>query len=416
MYRVSNPHSRVGRCFKVGLSISVIALVAACSSASERFGPFDESKATNDPGYNPTGDNSVYTGSLNDNPSDNTDFNRDVAAQPLDDPTRPRPADYTVSDTAGNNTIIVQRGDTLYSISRQTGASVGDLIAINNLQPPHEIKTGQSLVLPGGTHRTHVVENRQSTITPASAIVQTTVPGTHRVKPGQTLYSISRAYGHSPNTVAEHNGIQDPTAIKVGQALQIPGRGHVVNTSYTPPTSKTPKPQAPNNNLRTPNKPAVSITPVTPPAPTAKVGPAPAKNPTVPNMTSSKFRWPVKGRVISEFGSKPTGGRNDGINVAVPEGTSVKAAENGVVAYSGNELKGYGNLILVRHQNNWVTAYAHNKELFVRRGDTVKRGQIIAKAGKTGSVTTPQLHFEIRKGAQAVDPRKYLSPNNVAAN
>lgn len=131
-------------------------------------------------------------------------------------------------------------------------------------------------------------------------------------------------------------------------------------------------------------------------------------------MTSSKFRWPVKGRVISNYGAKPSGGRNDGINIAVPEGTSVKAAENGVVAYAGNELKGYGNLVLIRHSNNWVTAYAHNKELFVRRGDTIKRGQIIAKAGKTGSVKTPQLHFEIRKGAQAVDPTQYLSPNSFA--
>ena len=412
MYRVSNPHTRAGRYIKFGLSISIVALVAACSSSSERFG---ENETTNDPGHNPNGDNSVYTGSLNNNPSDNGDFNRDVAAQPLNDPTRPQQADYPINDQPGGNTIVVRRGETVYSISRQTGASVPDLIAINNLQPPHELKTGQSLVLPAGKRRTHVAQNTPAdqTITPASAIVQTTVPGTHRVKQGQTLYSIARAYGHTPKTVAAHNRIDDPTAIKVGQALHIPARDQMVSANYTPPTNKTVKPQSPAK-LQTPTKPVVTTTPV--PTPTAKTPAAPAKNPTVPKMTSSKFRWPVKGRVISEFGSKPSGGRNDGINVAVPEGTSVKAAENGVVAYAGNELKGYGNLVLIRHQNNWVTAYAHNKELFVRRGDTIKRGQIIAKAGKTGSVTTPQLHFEIRKGAQAVDPRKYLSPNSVASN
>ena len=116
------------------------------------------------------------------------------------------------------------------------------------------------------------------------------------------------------------------------------------------------------------------------------------------------FRWPVRGRVITGFGAKTNGKQNDGINVAVPEGTPVKAAEDGVVAYAGNELKGYGNLVLVRHANGYVTAYAHASELMVKRGDTIKRGQIIAKSGQTGEVTSPQLHFEIRKGSTPVDP------------
>jgi len=126
-------------------------------------------------------------------------------------------------------------------------------------------------------------------------------------------------------------------------------------------------------------------------------------------MSSSQFRWPVRGRVISTFGSKPNGAQNDGINIAVPEGTSVKAAENGVVAYVGNELKGYGNLVLVRHADDWVTAYAHNSQTLVQRGDKVTRGQIIAKAGQTGAVTSPQLHFELRKGATPVDPMPLLA-------
>ena len=124
---------------------------------------------------------------------------------------------------------------------------------------------------------------------------------------------------------------------------------------------------------------------------------------------ASGMRWPVRGKVISGFGPKTNGLKNEGINIAVPEGTSVRAADGGVVAYAGNELKGYGNLVLIRHDNGYVTAYAHAKELFVKRGDTVKRGDVIAKAGQTGSVSSPQLHFEVRKGATALDPMKFLS-------
>ena len=121
------------------------------------------------------------------------------------------------------------------------------------------------------------------------------------------------------------------------------------------------------------------------------------------------FRWPVRGKVITAYGAKANGKSNDGINLAVPEGTPVKAAEDGVVAYSGNELKGYGNLVLVRHANGYVTAYAHASELLVKRGDTIKRGQVIAKSGQSGEVQSPQLHFEIRKGSSPVDPLQFLN-------
>jgi murein DD-endopeptidase MepM/ murein hydrolase activator NlpD len=122
----------------------------------------------------------------------------------------------------------------------------------------------------------------------------------------------------------------------------------------------------------------------------------------------AEFRWPVKGRVISQFGSKASGGANDGINIAVPEGTPVKSAESGQVIYAGNELKGYGNLVLVRHDNGWVSAYGHNSEVMVRKGDRVVRGQNIARAGQTGDVASPQLHFELRKGSKPVNPLEHL--------
>ena len=145
---------------------------------------------------------------------------------------------------------------------------------------------------------------------------------------------------------------------------------------------------------------ARSITPAADnPAPDAK---------TVTNTAMPTFRWPVRGRVISGYGPKTTGTQNDGINVAVPEGTPIKAAEDGVVAYAGNELKSYGNLVLIRHSNGYVTAYAHASEITVKRDEPIKRGQVIGKSGQTGNVTSPQLHFEIRKGSSPVDPMPYL--------
>lgn len=137
------------------------------------------------------------------------------------------------------------------------------------------------------------------------------------------------------------------------------------------------------------------------PAPTAE----PVSLPAEPAAPTADFRWPARGRVITGFGTNG----NEGINIAVPEGTPVKAAEGGTVAYAGSELKGYGNLVLIRHDNGYVSAYAHNGELAVKRGDKVKRGQTVAKSGQSGNVNSPQLHFEIRKGSSPVDPMPYLS-------
>jgi murein DD-endopeptidase MepM/ murein hydrolase activator NlpD len=141
---------------------------------------------------------------------------------------------------------------------------------------------------------------------------------------------------------------------------------------------------------------------------TASIPPAAAEEATKVSTSDPdkpEFRWPARGRIIQGFSS----GGNDGINIAVPEGTPVKAAEGGQVAYAGSELKGYGNLVLIRHPNGFVTAYAHNGELEVKRGDTVKRGQTIAKSGQSGNVGSPQLHFELRKGATPIDPTSYLA-------
>jgi murein DD-endopeptidase MepM/ murein hydrolase activator NlpD len=153
-----------------------------------------------------------------------------------------------------------------------------------------------------------------------------------------------------------------------------------------------------------PVQPEQQVAVVSPPASAAVAVP---EKPT-DNGGAPSFRWPARGRVISGAGAMTNGQQNDGINLALPEGTPVHAAEDGVVAYAGSELKGYGNLVLIRHSNGFVTAYAHASEIMVKRGDQVRRGQVIAKSGQTGNVSSPQLHFEIRKGSTPVDPTQYL--------
>jgi murein DD-endopeptidase MepM/ murein hydrolase activator NlpD len=153
-----------------------------------------------------------------------------------------------------------------------------------------------------------------------------------------------------------------------------------------------------------PAKPAVQAAPAPAPQPEAKA-PA-ASEPDQTGALGTDFRWPARGRVIAGFGAN---GGNEGINIAVPEGTPVKATEAGTVFYAGSEVKGYGNLVLIRHDNGFTSAYAHNGSLSVKRGERVKRGQVIATSGQTGNVTSPQLHFEIRKGQTPVDPLAHLS-------
>lgn len=135
-------------------------------------------------------------------------------------------------------------------------------------------------------------------------------------------------------------------------------------------------------------------------------------HPAIAYGTTPTFAWPLTGRVISDFGTDSNGERNDGINIAVPLGTPIRAAAAGTISYAGNELRGYGNLVLIKHDDSYVTAYAHAERITVQRGDTVSKGQIIGYAGSTGDVTSPQLHFEIRHGVQPVNPRTLLVASN----
>ena len=224
----------------------------------------------------------------------------------------------------------------------------------------------------------------------------------------------------------ESKAVAPKAAAKVELKVEKPAVGKVVKSEPVAPT-KPAKPEAvaaaKPAKVEAPVKVAAAVKPVTPPKvaaiepvkAVAQPEPIKAKEPestgtlpAQPATPSAEFRWPARGRVISGFGGT---GTNEGINIAVPDGTPVKAAEAGTVAYAGSEVKGYGNLVLIRHDNGYVSAYAHNGDIDVKRGQKVTRGQTIAKSGQSGNVTSPQLHFEIRKGSTPIDPMPYLASN-----
>jgi murein DD-endopeptidase MepM/ murein hydrolase activator NlpD len=241
--------------------------------------------------------------------------------------------------------------------------------------------------------------------------------GAHVVGPGETLFSVARRYHISPVALAQANNLPPHYQLRMGERLNIPGA--TGSRLAQQPLRPAPAVSAPPQRMvqAAPPPRLAEFQPAPPPAarvitPAKENPPAEEAKPEAQESSANNspgFRWPARGRVITGFGPKPTGQQNDGINIAVPEGTPVKASDDGVVAYAGNELKGYGNLVLVRHSNGFVTAYAHASELMVKRGDSVKRGQVIAKSGQTGNVTSPQLHFEVRKGATPVDPMQHLA-------
>lgn len=240
--------------------------------------------------------------------------------------------------------------------------------------------------------------------------------GTHVVAPGETLSRIARSHSMSVAALARLNNIPPHTKLKIGDRLTVPATRTAHTARPEPQRQAQPKAlSAPVSKTEARARlPQRSPPPATPQQPelasvaTPQPDP-PASNPVRSGNGGLSFRWPAKGRIIAAFGPRTNGQTNDGINIALPEGTPVKAAEDGVVAYAGNELKGYGNLVLVRHADGYVTAYAHAKELLVKRGDPIKRGQMIARSGQTGNVDAPQLHFEIRKGPSPIDPMPHLS-------
>ena len=262
----------------------------------------------------------------------------------------------------------VTKGDTLYSISKRYKIAMQDIAVTNNLGAPFVLKKGQRLKLPK--------------------------PGTYTVRKDDTLYSISRMFETSTSSLSRQNNLRSPYIIREGQILKLSS----VQSKTQGKPSKSASAVIPDKKPRTGQ--TASKTKRTPPK--TKIS---AKT---PKRSSSKFLKPVQGKIISSYGPKKNGLHNDGINIQAPKGAPVRAAENGVVVYAGNELKGWGNLVLVRHSDRWMSAYSHMDRILIKRGQTVKRGQTLGAVGKTGSVDTPQLHFELRRGTEAINPDRYI--------
>jgi murein DD-endopeptidase MepM/ murein hydrolase activator NlpD len=341
----------------------------------------------------------------------------------------------TGSMEAVNGRVTVGPGMTLYSIAKTNGLTVQEVADANNMVEPYMLMTGQTLRIPGSDEAFAATPRKKKLRQPVEedmdvASDEETIAKpkkskrgiSHTVEEGETLYSLGRKYGVSPFVIADANGMTAKEGLAIGQRIRIPGATQQVAAAEPdeeiaapapvkkkkaplalPEEEETAEADADEEQAIGETKTATAKKTVVEEEPEQQEASAPAA------VNGLTLRWPVKGKVISTFGNKPNGLKNEGINIAVPEGTEVRAAGAGVVAYAGNELKGYGNLVLIRHQGGYVTAYAHAKSLKVKRGDQVKRGDVIALAGQTGAVNSPQLHFEVRKGATALDPLKFVT-------
>jgi murein DD-endopeptidase MepM/ murein hydrolase activator NlpD len=358
-----------------------------------------------------------------------------------------------VPTESASGDVVVRPGDTLYGIARRASAPTRAIIEANHLQPPYILRTGQHLTIP--QVRTYVVQA------------------------GDTLSGVARRFGVGTTEMVRANALAPPYNVHSGQLLVLPETAPPVTAvaSAAPPPAFQPAspsaaPIVESAVLPSPSQPAraapagvmvaepvavapapVPVAPVAPSplhaaaaapmaSPVAVLSPPPAaiSVPTMPAVPAQPIQpvslpgpapivpdlderpvagrgmlWPLRGEIVSDFGGKPGGLQNDGINIGAPRGTPIRAADAGTVVYAGNELRGFGNLLLIRHKDGWVTAYAHAEELLVKRGDQVRRGQAIARVGSTGNVTTPQLHFEVRKGSRPLNPRDYLGPQTASA-
>lgn len=245
----------------------------------------------------------------------------------------------------------------------------------------------------------------------ASAATPPAPGGSYTVKSGDSLFSIAQKHNVPVDQLKKANGLSNG-AIRVGQALVIPSAAGAA----TQVAAVAPQPAKPAvvDNTQTastpPNAASSSVKPYTPPQASNKViEDAEKDQAAAPSSTGiSQMRWPVRGRVLTGFGQRDGGVANDGIDIMVPEGTPVKAAENGVVIYAGDGLKEFGQTVLIRHDNGLVTVYGHNSQITVQRGQKVRRGEEIAKSGMSGNAKAPKLHFEVRKNSSPVNPSKYL--------
>jgi len=370
-------------------------------------------------------------------------------------PTYAEQGDIKGWSRAGGTQVTVKSGETVYNLSRRFGVPADVIMKSNGLTESDGLKAGSKIVIPTyvysdkagvsapddnprtakakssrGEHQpsnqgeqqqnlavlpqTQKSKDKSGAATTASADDTNAKPsgaaGTYKVQEGDTLSRIARNTGVGVTAIKQANGLSDGN-IRVGQTLKIPGAGGSTKVASAAPAATDAVVTNTTKPVEVPaaTKPAAAgekVAVYTPPKKTEKV--IEQADETAPNATGiGRMRWPVRGRVISQYG-KGSGKSNDGIDISVPEGTPVKAAENGVVIYAGDGLKEFGNTVLVRHEDGLVTVYGHASQLKVQRGDKVKRGQDIAVSGMSGSTDAPKLHFEVRKNSSPVDPSTYL--------
>ncbi len=267
---------------------------------------------------------------------------------------------------------VVGQDETLRAIANKTGAGSEAIARENGLVAPFIIKPGQRLHIPGGRY--------------------------HLVRAGETGIAIARAYGVSWSRIVSANDLAEPYVLRAGQRVLIPGDG-------TSTSERKRSFELMIDDIVTGGEPALASD-----AKAVKPSPAPTQllNPdetyAEPPHLTGNFTWPVNGPVVRKFGPGATGERNDGIKIAVPIDTPIKASADGVVAYTGEGVAGLGGLVIVKHGNGWTTVYGHAHRVLVQRGQAVKKGQTIALSGETGYADQPEVHFEMRKGRTPVDP------------
>lgn len=274
----------------------------------------------------------------------------------------------------------VQEGESVDRLARRYEVPAREIIAANGLARPYTLKTGQTLVIPPR-------------------------PGGPPPLPAP----------EAPATVAQDRALREAAAAVAAAEAAVPRDAGTVRVAALEP----PNPSPPPATARSAAEPIAAR-----PAPASAVARPPLPEPdaetlrraqeaTPPPLSGEGFLQPVVGRLLSGFGEKGDGRRNDGINLAAPRGTPVRAAENGIVVYAGESIPGFGRLLLIRHADGFTTAYGHLDEVLVRVGDRVERGQTVARVGDTGDVKTAQLHFQLRSGATPIDPRPHLAGSGV---
>lgn len=311
--------------------------------------------------------------------------------------------------------VIVKKGDTIFSLSKKHKKSVKDLININNLKSPYLLSIGQKIKLVDIKNFTkkNEIENIKEVKQIKPEIIKPVVVSKKqlieiKVENKETLYSLSRKYSIPVNELAVINKLSPPFILIPGQVLKVPKISSVDKQTDTIKVIDKNKMSkfvyAPKIAIHKENKYNKEHK-----KEVKKISSDPKqKLPIIANRSSNLFSWPLRGKILSAYGIKSNGLFNDGINISGNIGTKVSSSENGVIAYAGNELKGMGNLIIIQHSGGWMTVYAHLDTMKVRRGIKVRVGDTIGTVGKTGKVSSPQLHFEIRKGSKAYDPYKYL--------